>query len=247
LLTGSAGRIGTALRRELGERYEFRGVDVNPTLGMAEALVADLADWESARQAVEGCWGVVHLAAKPSDGPYYEELRPRNFDATYNVFEGARQAGVKKIVFASTNHVTGMIEKEGGVATPEAPIRPDSLYGVSKAFGEALGRYLSDNFGISVICLRIGGFPRADRLPENRPPRSMRRTISPRDLAQLVRLSLETDLRFGIFYGVSGWHGAPWDITNARELLGYDPQDGDFKLDRDSSASIVNPRCVDSV
>ena len=107
-----------------------------------------------------------------------------------------------------------------------SPIRPDSLYGVSKAFGEALGRYLSDRFGLSVICLRIGSFSRGDRLPDHLPPRSMRRTISPRDLAQLVRLSLETDLRFGIFYGVSGWAGAPWDIANARELLGYAPQDG---------------------
>jgi uronate dehydrogenase len=119
-----------------------------------------------------------------------------------------------------------MIEKEGGVATPESPIRPDSLYGVSKAFGEALGRYLSDRHGLSVICLRIGNFSHPDHLPEDRPPRALRRTISPRDLAQLVRLSLETDLRFGIFYGVSGWEGAPWDITNARKLLGYAPEDG---------------------
>jgi nucleoside-diphosphate-sugar epimerase len=226
LLTGSAGRIGTALRRELGDRIPFRGVDVKPTPGAPDALVADLADWDATRRAVEGCWGVVHLAAKPDNGTYYEELRPRNIDATYNVFEAARQAGVKKIVFASTNHVTGMIEKEGGVASVNSPIRPDSLYGVSKAFGEALGRYLSDNFALSVICLRIGSFSRADRLPDTMRPRGMRRTISPRDLAQLVRLSLETDLPFGIFYGVSGWAGAPWDITNARELLGYEPQDG---------------------
>jgi nucleoside-diphosphate-sugar epimerase len=226
LLTGSAGRIGTALWRELGDRFRFRGVDAKPTPGMADALVADLADWEAARKAVEGCGSVVHLAAKPSEGRYYEEIRPRNFDATYNIFEAARQAGIQKLVFASTNHVTGMIEKEGGVATPSSPIRPDSLYGVSKAFGEALGRYLSDNFGISVICLRIGNFPNAAAQPDTKPPRSMRRTISPRDLAQLVRLSLETELPFGIFYGVSGWEGAPWDITNARELLGYEPQDG---------------------
>jgi uronate dehydrogenase len=226
LLTGSAGRIGTTLRRELGERFHFRGVDVKPTPGAPDALVADLADWDATRRAVEGCWGVVHLAAKPSDGTYYAEIRPRNIDATYNVFEAARQAGVKKIVFASTNHVTGMIEKEGGVADPTSPIRPDSLYGVSKAFGEALGRYLSDNFAISVICLRIGSFSRGDRLPDTMRPRGMRRTISPRDLGQLVRLSLETDLPFGIFYGVSGWQGAPWDTSNARELLGYEPQDG---------------------
>jgi uronate dehydrogenase len=226
LLTGSAGRIGTALRRELGDSFRLRGVDVKPTPGMSDAIVADLADWDAARKAVEGCAAIIHLAANPTNGPYYGDLRPQNFDATYNVFEAGRQAGVKKIVFASTNHVTGMIEKEGGTATPDSPIRPDSLYGVSKAFGEALGRYLSDNFGISVICLRIGSFSRADRLPDHRSPRSMRRTISPRDLAQLVRLSLETELRFGIFYGVSGWEGAPWDITNARELLGYQPRDG---------------------
>jgi len=226
LLTGAAGRIGTALRRELGTHLSFRCVDMQPTPDVPAAIVGDLAEWEVARRAVEGCWGVVHLAAKPSDGLYYEEIRPRNFDSTYNVFEAARQAGARKIVFASTNHVTGMIEKEGSVATPESPIRPDSLYGVSKAFGEAFGRYLSDKSGLSVICLRIGSFSRHDRLPDHLSPRAMRRTISPRDLAQLVRLSLETDLPFGIFYGVSGWEAAPWEITNARELLGYAPQDG---------------------
>jgi uronate dehydrogenase len=226
LLTGSAGRIGTALRRELGDQFRFRCVDVEPTPGVADALVADLSQWDAARRAVEGCWAVVHLAAKPDDGPYYEELRALNFDTTYNVFEAAREAGLRKIVFASTNHVTGMIEKEGGVTTPDSPIRPDSLYGVSKAYGEAFGRFLSDKYGLSVICLRIGSFSRDDRLPDDYPPRAMRRTISPRDLAQLVRLSLETDLPFGIFYGVSAWEGAPWDITNARELLRYHPQDG---------------------
>src|SRR5205809_1088713 len=103
LLTGSAGRIGTALQRELEGQYAFRGVDMKPTRDVPEALVADLADPEAARKAVAGCWGIVHLAAEPDDGPYYEEIRPRNLDATYNLFEAARQAGVKKIVFASTN------------------------------------------------------------------------------------------------------------------------------------------------
>src|SRR5438105_1703076 len=96
LLTGSAGRIGTALRRELGDRFAFRCVDVKPTPGVPEALMADLADPEAARRAVAGCWGIVHLAAEPDDGPYYEEIRPRNLDATYNLFEAARKAGVKK-------------------------------------------------------------------------------------------------------------------------------------------------------
>ncbi|MBI3970448.1 MAG: NAD-dependent epimerase/dehydratase family protein [Chloroflexi bacterium] len=126
----------------------------------------------------------------------------------------------RKIVFASSNHATGCYEKEGLHTKPDMPVRPDSYYGVSKCLGEALGRYYVDAHGMSVICLRIGSFQPA--------PRGVRQPatwISYRDTAQLVRRSIETDLPFGIFYGISGNTRAYWDTSNARELLGYQPED----------------------
>ena len=100
------------------------------------------------------------------------------------------------------------------------PVRPDSYYGVSKCFGEALGRYYVDAFGLSVICLRIGSFQ-----PRPRGERQLATWISYRDTAQLVWRGIESDLPFGIFYGISGNTRAYWDIANARELLGYAPED----------------------
>ena len=166
---------------------------------------------------------MVHLAANASLDTSWEEARELNMTGTYNAFEAARQCGVRKVVFASTNHVTGFHELEGRPAGPDSPIRPDSLYGVSKAFGEALGRYYSDAFNLSVFCLRIGSFLPS---PVGQPERVRGTWCSPRDLAQLVRLALLNDtVRFGIFYGVSNNDQRPWDLANAQTLLGYAPQD----------------------
>ena len=124
------------------------------------------------------------------------------------------------MVFASTNHVSGWYEHEGIYTTPEMPVRPDSLYGASKAFGEALGRYYSDAFGLAVVCLRIGSF-----LPKPTSVRALSTWLSYRDCAQLVLRSLEADVRFGIFYGISKNRRRYWDISSAEEILGYHPED----------------------
>lgn len=131
---------------------------------------------------------------------------------------------MKKIVFASTNHVTGFWEKEGVYTTPEMPIRPDSLYAVSKVFGEALARYYVDQFNMSIICLRIGSFLGRDP-PGPLSGRRLSTWISNRDIVQLIIRSIETDLPFGIFYGISDNTRKIWDINNAKKLLGYAPQD----------------------
>jgi nucleoside-diphosphate-sugar epimerase len=115
----------------------------------------------------------------------------------------------------------GMYDRDGDWPVyANQPVRPDSLYGVSKAFGENLGRHYSDRYGISVICLRIGWF-----LPQPRDEISRWMWLSPRDCAQLVTLSLESTLPFGVFYAISGNSGRHWDITDTIEKLGYRPQD----------------------
>ena len=163
---------------------------------------------------------MAHMAADPRVQAPWEAILDANIAGTYAVYEGARRAGVRRSIFASSNHATGYYEKEDVYTTPDMPVRPDSYYGVSKCFGEALGRYYVDAFGMSVICLRIGSFQ-----PRPRGERQLATWISHRDTAQLVWRGIEADLPFGVFYGISGNTRAYWDIANARELLGYAPED----------------------
>src|ERR671918_2932844 len=108
------------------------------------------------RRAMAGVDVVVHLAAIPGEDSF-SRLVEANVFGTYNVFEAARQAGVRRVVFASTNHVTGFYPRGEGVG-PSDPVRPDSLYAVTKVFGEALGRLYADKWGLEVVCIRIGSF-----------------------------------------------------------------------------------------
>jgi uronate dehydrogenase len=233
LLTGAAGRIGTSLRQHLRTVYHFRCLDIQPTEGEADVVVADVQDMDAMMRATQGMEAVIHLAANPHGGQTWEEVHGSSIGGTYTTFEAARQCGVKKIVYASTNHVVGWYEKENAQnVTWDVPIRPDSLYGVGKACSEALGRFFSDAHGISVVCLRIGSFLAKDP-PQPKSPheRILRTWCSHRDLAQLVQKSIDAEgLKFAIFYGISGNTRRFWDIRNAQELVGYQPQDDAERL-----------------
>lgn len=227
LITGAAGRIGSSLRVLMKDRYRLRLMfhsKVLPVEEDEEVVIGDLCDFEKMSEACEGVDAVVHMAGLAGGGDFPGRLVPVNIVGTYNVFEAARQQGVHKVVFASTNHVTGMYEKEGVYTTPDMPVRPDSYYGVSKAAGEALARYYVDAFGMSIHCLRIGSFLGGDT-PKGRGVRSLSTWISQRDMAQLVWRCIESDVPFGIFYGISDNTRKYWDIANARELIGYAPED----------------------
>jgi len=224
LITGAAGRIGSSLAPQLKDRYELR-LNCYPAApehpAVDDVMVADISVYEKIAPAMQGIDAVVHLAGEPSTQAPWEVVRSWNIEGTYNVLEAARQAGVRRVVFASTNHVMGMYDRDQQWPVyAHQPVRPDSLYGVSKAFGEALGRHYYDQFGLSVICLRIGWF-----LPEPRDEISRWMWLSPRDCAQLVWRAIESDVGFGIFYAISGNSGRHWDITDTIERLGYRPQD----------------------
>jgi uronate dehydrogenase len=136
---------------------------------------------------------------------------------TYHLFEAARIHHVPTFIYASTNHVTGINEKQGIRSHPDMPVRPDSIYGAGKAFGEALGRLYADAHGLRVFCLRIANFPGSE-VPGRSYAPGQSRWLSPRDLAQLVWRCIEAEnLNWGIFYGVSGGAENKWDITNARQ------------------------------
>lgn len=226
LITGGAGRIGTALRQLLAPQYRLRVVDLRPPSVAAaadeEVLQADTADLAAAERVMHGgVDAMVHLAGNPATTASWDEVNHSNIEGTYSVFEAARRQGVPKVVFATTNHVMGFYNLEGAwPVRVDQPIRPDSYYGVSKAFGEALARYYADAFGMSMMCIRIGWFLERPRVKQ-----SLGLWISPRDLAQLVRLCIESERRFGIYNGESNNSLGQWDLSAARSELGYAPVD----------------------
>ena len=213
VITGSSGRIGSALMEHLAD-LEPRGVDL--------AHGHDLSDVEVARQAVAGCRSLVHLAANPDEFSEWDELRQPNVDAVVHVLGAAAEAGVQRVVFASSVHASGDWRPGG----PETPPRPGNLYGATKAFGEAVVRMHADRGDFGGVCLRIGWYRDDVAGVAGLPPEARPRAVTARDLAQLVRRALDSDVPFLIAYGVSGIDGCPYDIAEARAVLGYAPRDG---------------------
>jgi len=220
LMTGAAGGVGTVLRKLLKDVYPDLGlsdVAVPKALGRGEKFVAaDLADMAAVERIVKGVDGIVHLGGASVEKPW-DMIHRANIVGCYNLFEAARRHGVKRIVFASSNHAMGFYHRRRRVGT-EALVRPDSRYGVSKAFGEALGALYADKYGLGVLCIRIGNF--ADK------PVDVRRLsiwISPGDLVQLIRIGLEhPELRYEVVYGASDNARSWWDNAAAFRL-GYKP------------------------
>lgn len=241
LVTGASGLIGSILLENLATDYELSGIDA-ARARRPEVRVADMRRLRAIEDSFRNQDAVVDLAADPSATASWKQVYENNLPATFNALEAARRAGVKRFVFASSNHVTGGYERDhpySAIAagdyegldpgriepiTSAHPIRPDGPYGIGKAFGEAAGRYFADEFGLSVICLRIGTVNESGRPTE---PRDFATLLTHDDLVRLVRccLGAPPDLRFGVFYGVSRNRWRYWDIADAGAQLGYDPRD----------------------
>jgi nucleoside-diphosphate-sugar epimerase len=245
-VTGSAGTIGTRLCADLARDHDVVGIDLHDA-----DIVADVRDLGALEGALRGCDAVVHLAGFAEVETPWEDVYAVNIAGTYNAYEAARRAGVKRVIFASSNHAVGMHEVEnvpaiyepgfGLVVGTDSEYRPDSLYGVAKAFGETLGRFYSDNHGLLVTCVRIGSMTRADNprdpsvagssgwLPlseEQRFRRYAATWMSQADFARLVRLVLDRDVAFSIVYGVGDNATRFWDLEAGRATFGFWPQDG---------------------
>lgn len=221
LITGAAGGIGRMIRPLLRDVYPSLRlsdiVEIDPGAG-EEFVKADLADMAAVERLCAGVDGVIHLGASSVEDQW-EPVLNNNIIGGYNLFEAARRQGVRRVVFATTNHVVGFYRRQRMIDHSVMP-RPDSRYGVSKAFGEALGRMYADKYGLRVFNIRIGN---VDDRPVDR--RRLSIWISPRDLVQLMRIGLEhPDVHFEVVYGVSDNARAWYDNRNAYRL-GYAPDD----------------------
>ena len=233
LITGAAGLVGSALRKYLRGRYDFRLLfhnNIPEVESEDEIVVSDTADFEQMVDAAAGVDAIAHLGIAVSKRGYPRSRYNRmvietDINGTYNIFEAARINGVKTVIYASSNAITGRYETDGLLSTPEVTPRPRDFYGVGKAFGEALGRHYHDLFGLSVYCIRICNFPNTDEVNTKYEP-GMNRWLSACDMAELAACCLEAKHpQFGIIYGVSQGSESKFDISNSLELVGWQPRD----------------------
>jgi len=242
LLTGAGGRVGQAVLRDLGPKYDWRLLDREPLsrdklpegTSKDDVIVADITDRPALREAVSGVGAIIHLAGDPRKTAPWTSVLRNNIDGTQALYEAAVNADVEKVAFASSNHAVGHFETE--TRTPEMyrenddfrldgseHPRPGNLYGVSKATGEFLGRYYYDEYGLSTVAVRIGN------LTKDHPPRNYERGhamwLSHRDCAHLFDRCIQADYGFEVVYGISDNDRKYYSIDRAKDVLGYNPQD----------------------
>jgi uronate dehydrogenase len=220
LITGATGDVGTHLRRELAGKYRLVVSDkreLEKTKG-EKFIRADVSKMADALRITKGVEAIVHLGGYSVEGPW-EAIHQANIVGCYNVFEAARRNGVKRIVFPTSNHAVGFYRRDRTIDHEVYP-KPDSRYGVSKVFGEALGSLYADKYGMEFLMVRIGN---VNPVPIDK--RRLAIWTSPRDLAQLVSIGIDRPgIKFEIVYGVSGNKRSWYDNSNAVRL-GYRPQD----------------------
>lgn len=223
LLTGAAGGLGTLMRGLLpAYGYELRLFDMNPIEGEPDAVTAELADTDALREAVRGVDAVLHLAGISLEAPFEKILRA-HIEGTYHLYEAARAEGVRRVVFASSNHAVGFTPRprEGDPLIPVGtPRRPDTYYGLSKGFGEDLAQLYWDRYGIETVSVRIGSC-----FMEPSTVRMLSVWLSPGDGARLFHAALTAEgVGHTVVHGSSANTRLWWDLSTAR-ALGYDPQD----------------------
>ena len=240
LVTGMSGLIGGAVRKRLEGDYDLTALNRSLVPGMP-TVQADIADFVAILPAFEGQDTVVHLAASARGRDPWERVRDPNLIGAYNVFEAARQARVSRVIFASSGStISGWeqvqpyralvngdyesVKHPWPMITHETPVRPTGVYGATKVWGEALARHFSDSFELSVFCLRIGLVNKEDRPTDSR---QFSVWCSQRDISQMVERCIEAPpgLRFDIFYALSRNKWSYRDISHARDVVGFEPED----------------------
>lgn len=228
LITGSAGRLGRHLCRELAPYYDISGFDRVENPDLAQQTVARLADIDALKRACDHQDVVVHLAANPGASTPWPEVLEANIEGTYNLFEAARQGGVRKVVFASTCQVTFGYGEHSQQFPSQVP-RPTSLYAVSKVTGEMIAYRYAYEYAIDAVCIRVGLFPDSGRLPSTR--QITGRFLGKRDAVQLFRRAIDAlGVRYAVVYGASDSSRLNLDLETARNVLGYIPEEREDDL-----------------
>lgn len=251
VVTGSTGLIGRMLMDAWRDNDRYDVVGVARSESDYTDVLADTTDLDGLVAAFTGADAVVHLAGSSEVSSSWDDVLRNNIIGLRNVFEAAKLADVKRVVFSSSNHAVGTFETANQPAIWEindgrqidhiSEIMPDSYYGVSKAYGEAMARYYVDHHGLEAVCLRIGGcmgtdndtYPdllwdsKRDDEPGIREKRMRVRAVwlSNRDCVHLIERSIEADVTWALVYGISDNPRKLWDLDHARELLGYQPLD----------------------
>jgi len=233
LVTGSAGRIGRAVVRELTARgHKVRGFDRVPTPGATDAIVGDITDADAVRRAVAGMRTLIHLAATPDDDDFVTQLAPNNIVGAYQMLEAARAAGVRRYLLASSGQVVWWQRFRGPLPIgPDVPPTPRGWYAATKVFVEAAGRSFAEAHGLTVVAVRLGWCPRTAEHAEE-----LARTdwgpdvyLSPGDAGRFFACAVEASIPDGHFAVVYVCSRPPerhvYDQRPAKDLVGYEPRD----------------------
>ena len=231
LITGGGGNVGSYFAAHSHQKYELvlleREFDEKSRAlqEFGELVEGDILDLERLKELFAGVDTVLHLAGDASPIATWQSLRDVNIIGTYNVFVAAKACHCRRVVYASSIHAVSGYPAGVQVKTNE-PVNPGDLYGVSKCFGEALGRYMATQENLSTIAIRIGAFMPEEAIRGENGIAMLDSWVSPRDLNQLLEKSIDAEnLPFAIFHGLSDNRFKRLDISDARELIGYAPQD----------------------
>ncbi len=243
LITGAAGNLGQKASAHLESNYRLTLIDRQESDGIVQA---DLSRWGEWAKEFEGIDTVVHLAANPHPSATWEELLEPNVDSVMNVYEASARAGVRRLVFASSNHAMGGYKGtcEPGKLTTDLPPLPGTPhmnegveqvtpgYGITKLLGERLGKWYSEMHGLSFIAIRIGWVRPGDNfaadVPSDQGEWYPQMWLSNRDFCQIIEKCIETpdSVRFAVLNAMSTNNGMAWDIEQTRSVIGYQPLDG---------------------
>jgi nucleoside-diphosphate-sugar epimerase len=233
LVTGAAGRIGSYFAENSQGKYDLRlmiqgsedAENIEKIKPLGEVVTASLDQLDRLKELCQGVDTIVHMAGDPSPSATWQDLLDANIIGTYNIFVAAKAAGCRRVIHASSIHAVSGYPADVQVKTSE-PVNPGDLYGVSKCFGEALGRYMAEKEGVSVITLRIGAFQPIDAAEKESSLSMLDAFVSHRDLNQLINKCIDVEnVTFAILHGLSDNRFKRLDISDARELVGYEPQD----------------------
>ena len=231
LVTGAAGNIGSYFAEHSQDKYELvlmeREIDDDARAleKFGKVVQGDVTDLARMKELTAGVDTVLHLAANPVPSATWDELLQPNIVGAYNTMVAAKASGVRRFIYASSIHAVSGYPADVQVKTSE-PVNPGDLYGVTKCFGEALARYMAEQEGLSCICIRIGAFQPIENARKEESIGMIDAWVSHSDLNQLIQKCIDVEnLKFAVLHGLSDNYFKRLDISDARELVGYDPQD----------------------